>query len=111
MKETTRLPNPSISNCIDPKYQYTLLQPYLIKYTVSDVMNGDYSVAWPDEWNVGGKYAGSGAPRFTCLTEQQTGSGIPLSKSLESYTPGSCVSGKLFLDGKILKSSDVTCST
>lgn len=59
MKESSRVSNPSISNCIDPKYQYTLLQPFLETHQDnSSHWLRSYTIAWPDEWNVGDVYNG-----------------------------------------------------
>lgn len=53
MKESSRIDNPSIANCIDPKYQYTLVQPHSVPYKVTGTSNSSYtySVAFPTEWN------------------------------------------------------------
>lgn len=52
MKESSRISNPSIANCIDQQYQYTLLQPYIKKYKSDDEYGPPfYSVAFPFEWN------------------------------------------------------------
>ena len=74
MKETTRLPNPTINDCTSNTYQYTLLQPHTYTYDYED-FNGNITsctAAYPDEWNTSGfpctKVAQTTNPRFTCLT-------------------------------------------
>lgn len=53
MKETDRLPDPSIANCIDTTYQYNLQQPRTYTYTGSAILSlgGTCTAAYPDEWN------------------------------------------------------------
>lgn len=36
MKETTRLPNPSLADCMGNTFQYTLLQPHTFAYDIPD---------------------------------------------------------------------------
>ena len=52
MKESSRISNPSIANCIDSNYQYSLLQPYLRTYNDDGFFRSQrYTIAYPDEWN------------------------------------------------------------
>ena len=111
MKESSRVSNPTIANCIDPKYQYTLLQPFLKTYQESDdsFWSRTYSVAWPDEWNIGGIYNGSTPPRFTCNTQHQVGGAIPIVQSITEYTSRTCFAGKLYLNGQVMKVANNLC--
>jgi hypothetical protein len=57
MKETTRLTPPSLQDCLDTRYQYTLLQPFIYQYS-EEVYCQDSTctvtceAAYPDEWNI-----------------------------------------------------------
>ena len=110
MKESSRISNPSIANCIEPKYQYTLLQPYLKTYKDDDLFHSrTYTIAWPDEWNVGGKYNGSIPPRFTCNTQHQVDISIPIATSIVEYNSRTCFAGSLFLNGQAMKVANNLC--
>lgn len=56
MKETTRLGNPTINDCIASTHQYTLMSPHLYDYGYlhpqgdSEILE-ICKVAYPDEWN------------------------------------------------------------
>ncbi len=111
MKESSRISNPSIANCIAPTYQYTLLQPFLRTYTEDNGYNSSqtYTVAWPDEWNVRGIYNGSTVPRFTCNTTHQVDVTVPLEKSMREYSTRTCFAGSIFLNGQVLKVANNIC--
>ena len=79
MKETTRLPDPSINDCLSPTFQYSLLQAHTYNYEATD-WNGNTTTctaAYPDEWNSGGGICSivtrTGSPRLTCLTNHLAG--------------------------------------
>ncbi|MBX9808982.1 hypothetical protein K2X92_01155, partial [Candidatus Gracilibacteria bacterium] len=117
MKETTRLSNPSIKNCIDTPYQYTILQPYLRSYSDSIWGSRSRTVAYPDEWNKGGKSMTT-SPRFTCIDPVHSGplpiplrgGPISLEASISEYSTRSCFAGKVFVDGVVVKQANNTCS-
>lgn len=82
MKESSRIDNPSIANCINPKYQYVLTQPHTINYTSYNSYS-QYSVVFPSEWN----HAFNGFlnvtnPRFTCNTTHEITAPIDLATSI-----------------------------
>mgnify|MGYP003441317717 FL=1 len=99
MKESSRIDSPSIANCIDLKYQYTLVQPYAIPYKVIESPNDipvEYKVAFPNEWNQysydanGGTYNGITSLRFTCHTLHQVGAPISVTSSISEYDSRPC---------------------
>jgi hypothetical protein len=117
MKESSRITTPSIANCINSKYQYTLLQPYKYTYTVDywvDASQTQLCTAWwPDEWNRPAWYCGQDignrTPRFTCNTTHIVWTWSSISESLRDYTTGNCLSWELWVDGKALKKATKTC--
>ena len=82
MKETTRLPDPSINDCLSPTFQYSLLQAHTYNYTVtyncgeSDCTQ-TCTAAYPEEWNSRGGICSlvtrTPSPRLTCLTNHFAG--------------------------------------
>ncbi len=119
MKESSRIDNPSIANCIDSKYQYTLLQPHIITYSSNNYFSTSYSysVAFPTEWNQfvwGNWYYGNGVnlgvtPRFTCNTVHEVAAPIDFATSLSEYTSRACFAGSVYLDGWIVKTISNPC--
>jgi hypothetical protein len=110
MKESSRIANPSIANCIEPGYQYTLLQPFLTTYRDDDFFRSrTYTVAWPNEWNIGGVYNGGSSPRFTCNTQHQVGSAISIATSITEYSSRTCFVGNLYLNGSLLRTATNSC--
>ena len=56
MKETKRLKNPSLADCMTSGYGYTLLAPHFYEYTQEIYTESSNSVAcragFPKEWNL-----------------------------------------------------------
>ena len=81
MKESSRVATPSIANCIENTYQYTLLQPYTYNYTVEyggeSSQTQNCTAGWPNEWNrpagMCDKDIGNRKARFTCNTTHEVG--------------------------------------
>ncbi len=124
MKETSRLPNPSINNCIDTLFQYTLLQPYLRTYIDDTIwFSRARTVAYPDEWNRWWDSQTS-SPRFTCIDPVHSwplpspltlrGIPIPYSTSLSEYASSTCLttklSWKIYLDWLVVRSANNYCT-
>jgi hypothetical protein len=118
MKETTRLPSPSIENCISPTYQYTLLDPHTYEYKITNSSGPnpweEYLCNWayPDEWSTSGRICNkqklTDSPRFTCLTEHTYWpSGLSLSDAEGSYTSTPCLYGTISIDGRYYDGSSI----
>jgi hypothetical protein len=121
MKETTRLSPPSLSNCLDATYQYTLLQPFIYEYLeetycFDSTCSTTCNAAYPDEWNIAGgfpclKRPGTTTPRFTCLTELTTGTTVTnLATAIAGYSTA-CTYGTISIDGRYLNGAGSLGST
>jgi hypothetical protein len=119
MKETARIGDPSVSNCIDNTYQYNLQQPGTYSYASLGILGAISNVnnctaAYPNEWNRGGgicnKTAITPTPRFTCLTQHNSWAGnTSLAGGFAQYgTP--CTYGNIKIDGQYYNGSVLTPS-
>ncbi len=116
MKESSRILTPSIANCIDPTYQYTLLQPYTYTYTVSDgsdLGSTTCTAGWPNEWNKSAgscdRDIGNRTPQFTCNTVHEVGIATPILSSITEYETRSCFAGAISIDQKVVKTANQAC--
>jgi hypothetical protein len=118
MKETPRFSPPSISDCIDQKYQYTLATPYKYTYPVEygESMSYTCNSGSPKEWTIPSGLCsddlGNRTPRYSCITNHTVESDIPkFATVLDAYMYRTCYAGTLNIDGKIIQNPQRTCIT
>jgi hypothetical protein len=109
MKETTRLPNPSLADCTWNNFQYTLLEPHTFTYDINDfwsyngwtyTCNGAYPLEWTNSSSTCANIALTNTPKFTCNTVHTSyPGGGSIDAAMATYN-APCYYGSLMIDGK-----------